>query len=110
MGYSGCVYLLQEIVNRLYETLFNFLPVDAAFSQMKNGANGGPPSGAQPGNMRWQSEAKARLDAALEKLPFLTRISASREYQRQAEGLAQAEEMGEVTIAVVEAVLEKQRS
>jgi 3,8-divinyl chlorophyllide a/chlorophyllide a reductase subunit Z len=112
MGYRGAVYVLQEIVNRLYEMLFNFLPVDAAYTQKappglgpqaapaaKNGA------GARPGNLPWQPAAKELLDAALEKLPFLPRISASREIQMQVEALAHAQASAEVTPEIVEAVL-----
>lgn len=108
MGYRGTVYLLQEIVNRLYEVLFNFLPVDTAYAQMRggNGSNGIPKAAAaQPGNLPWQPEAKARLDAALEKIPFMSRISASREIQMQVESLAQAEKVAEVTPVLVEKVL-----
>ena len=37
------------------------------------------------GNLRWQPEAKLLLDAALEQLPFIPRISASRQLQMQVE-------------------------
>lgn len=112
MGYRGTVYLLQEIVNRLYEVLFNFLPLDAAYSQSRgsNGVNGAArPPVAQPGNLPWQLEAKARLDVALDTIPFLSRISASRELQMQVESLAQAEKLAEVTPEMVEKALASRR-
>jgi len=107
MGYRGAVYVLQEIVNRLYEALFNFLPVDTAYTQVRgsvNGANGtaSVSQSDKPGNLPWQAEAKTLLDKALDKLPFLTRISASRELQMQIESLAFAREMVEVTPELVE--------
>lgn len=112
MGYRGAVYLLQEIVNRLYEVLFNFLPVDSAYSRPSgNGALNGAAKPANnkpghvPGNLPWQPEAKALLDAALDKLPFLPRISASREIQMQAERAAQEAELKEVTAELIQAVL-----
>lgn len=108
MGYRGAVYLVQEIVNRLYDTLFNFLPVDGAYA--KGGAGGppqGPPQGASPGNMPWQPEAKALLDAALEKLPYIPRISASRELQMKVEGLAGSRGEKEITASLVEEALGK---
>jgi len=143
MGYSGATYLVQEIVNLLYETLFNFLPVDAAYAQTRGGAgmgmmgppsgtpskgaSGGPPSGTpggppldadsqsaaedqqqpsqQPGNLPWQPEATVALDAALEKIPFLPRISASRELQMKAETLAQNRGLKKVTADLMAEVL-----
>lgn len=108
MGYRGAVYLLQEIINRLYEVLFNFLPVDAAYTQMRgsNGAGGVPPAPVnRPGNLPWQPEAKARLDAALEQIPFLSRISASRDLQMKVESLAHTENLKVVTLDEVEKVL-----
>ncbi len=108
MGYRGTVYLLQEIVNRLYEVLFNFLPVDTAYAQTRgsNGTNGVPKvSSVQPGNLPWQPEAKARLDEALEQIPFMSRISASREIQMEVEALAHKENVTEVTLDLIENVL-----
>jgi len=120
MGYRGTVYILQEIVNKLYDALFNFLPVDAAYAQIRgggsapgapgqNGTNGSNGASAtrddQPGNLPWQPEAKARLDAALEKLPFLPRISASRELQMKAESLARSRDLSEVTSELVDEIL-----
>ena len=112
MGYRGTVYILQEIVNRLYEVLFNFLPVDAAYAQIRgnHSPNGGPPvrKGDQPGNLPWQSEAKGLLDNALEQLPFLPRISASRELQMRVETLAHERELAEITEDLVAEVLASQ--
>lgn len=108
MGYRGAVYVLQEIINRLYEVLFNFLPVDAAYAQSRGtlGTNGtAPAQSGQPGNLPWQGEAKALLDATLEKLPFLPRISASRELQMKVEALAHQRELTEVTSTLVEELL-----
>ena len=104
MGYRGAVYILQEIVNRLYEALFQFLPVDAAYAQLRNGA-GALPASDSPGNLPWQTEAKTLLDAALDKLPFLPRISASRELQMKVETLARTRQLSEVTPTLVQELL-----
>jgi len=113
MGYRGAVVLIQEIVNRLYEALYNFLPVDGAYANQRAGAGapGGPPRNTKsdPGNLPWQAEAKAILDAAVEKLPFLARISASRELQMRVETQAHDRGLGEITSDLAAEVLEMQR-
>jgi chlorophyllide a reductase subunit Z len=116
MGYRGAVYVIQEIVNHLYDTLFNFLPVDGAYAKP---AAGGPPAGVSaagkagsagngtnnlggatganaPGNLPWAAEAKALLDRALDKVPFLARISASRDLQMRVEAQARAKGLTQV--------------
>jgi len=112
MGYHGAVVLIQEIVNRLYEALYNFLPVDGAYANQragKLGASGAPRSTqADPGNLPWQAEAKAILDAAVEKLPFLARISASRELQMRVETQAHDRGLGEITPDLAAEILEMQ--
>ncbi|MEZ4581728.1 MAG: hypothetical protein R3A10_08840 [Caldilineaceae bacterium] len=108
MGYRGAVYVVQEIVNRLYEALFQFLPVDGAYAQTRNG--GPPPAQSeQPGNLPWQPAAQARLDRALASMPFLPRISASREVQMQAESLARTRKLSEVTPDLVDEILASAR-
>jgi chlorophyllide a reductase subunit Z len=104
MGYRGAVYLVQEIVNRLYDTLFNFLPVDGAYARQPGGA-ASRPKAAAPGNLPWQPAAKQLLDASLEKLPYIPRISASRQLQMQVEGLARQRAASEVTAELVEEAL-----
>ncbi|MBK9709876.1 MAG: chlorophyllide a reductase subunit Z [Kouleothrix sp.] len=104
MGYRGAVYVIQEIVNRLYEALFNFLPVDSAYA--KSAAVATAPAGSA-GNLPWQPAAKALLDAALEQLPFIPRISASRQLQMQVEAVATQRGQAEVTPELVEETLEQ---
>jgi len=110
MGYRGTVYIVQEIVNRLYEALFTFLPLDTAYQKAPAGfgppaANGQKTTGPAPGNLPWQAEAKAMLDDALEKMPFLARISASRELQMKVEGAAQQRGLKEVTAELAAEIL-----
>lgn len=106
MGFRGAVYVIQEIVNRLYDTLFNFLPVDSAYSKAQHGSTA-PNMAVGPGNLPWNPEAKALLDSALDKMPFLSRISASRELQMKVEGIARQQGKQEVTEALVAEILEQ---
>ncbi len=108
MGYRGAVYLAQEIVNRLYDTLFNFLPVDGAYAQ---GRSAGPPPRAEvrPGNLPWHPEAKQILDGALEQLPYIPRISASRELQMKVEGLAHERGVAEISPELVAEALAQRK-
>ena len=111
IGYRGCVILMQEIVNRLYDGLLNFLPVDGAYAAARGqgGAPAAAPSG-QSGNLRWSSDARDLLDAELQKLPYLPRISASRQLQMVIEGIARQQGVTEVTVDVVNAGLAANRS
>ncbi len=93
MGYRGTVHVIQEIVNRLYEALFNFLPLDSGQKS------------SDPGSLPWQPEARTLLDQALEKLPFLARISASRELQMRVESQARSRGLREVTPELADDVL-----
>lgn len=105
MGYRGCVVVLQEIVNRLYDVLFNFLPVDSAYSAKQDDglrSNGAAQSeSSKPGNLPWEPEAKVLLDETLDKLPFLPRISASREMQMKVEKLAHERGLQQITVDLV---------
>ncbi|MEZ4638174.1 MAG: chlorophyllide a reductase subunit Z [Caldilineaceae bacterium] len=109
MGYRGAVYVVQDIVNRLYESLFNFLPVDGAYAQARAGGSpsAAPVNGAgtAPGNLPWQADAKQLLDKALEKLPFLSQISASRELQMKVETHARQRGLKEITPEIAAEVL-----
>ena len=111
MGYRGCVYLVQEIMNRLYDGLLNFLPVDGAYAAQRANAAGTPTpaSDSNQGNLPWNNEARAILDKELEKLPYLPRISASRQLQMAIEGIARQRNAPEVTVELVELGLAQNR-
>jgi chlorophyllide a reductase subunit Z len=115
MGYAGAANIMQELVNRFYEMVFTFLPVDLVKPATTGGGPGGPPRGAPAGpppattssaeTIAWTKEAAERLNVALEQVPFLARISASRSLRLAAEQAARARGATEVTIALVEAAI-----
>ena len=78
MGHSGAVYLLQEIVNSLYDMLFNFLPINRR----------GPSREESVGKVAWSNEANALLNDMVKKAPFISQISFGRELKRKAEQFA----------------------
>jgi 3,8-divinyl chlorophyllide a/chlorophyllide a reductase subunit Z len=75
MGHSGAVYLLQEIVNALYDMLFNFLPLNRRTSVVEEPVQ----------KVAWSSEANALLNEMVKKAPFISQISYGRELKRKAE-------------------------
>ncbi len=111
MGYAGAANIMQELVNRFYEMVFSFLPVDL----VKPVTSAGPPRGAPAGppppttssaeTIAWTKEAAERLNVALEQVPFLARISASRSLRLAAEQAARVRGATEVTLALVEAAI-----
>ncbi|NTW10476.1 MAG: chlorophyllide a reductase subunit Z, partial [Chlorobiaceae bacterium] len=78
MGHSGTVYLLQEIVNALYDMLFNFLPLNRPSAIPE-----GPAA-----KIAWSSEANALLNEIVKKAPFISQISFGREMKKKAELMA----------------------
>ncbi|MCS6773239.1 MAG: chlorophyllide a reductase subunit Z [Anaerolineae bacterium] len=99
MGFSGVVYLVQEIVNRYYELVFNFLPFDnlAGGAQLREVVN--PLTMAS--RLVWTEEARRQLEQHLETIPWISRISASRELRAQVERYAVRHALKEVTPEVV---------
>jgi chlorophyllide a reductase subunit Z len=86
MGHSGAVFLVQDIVNSLYEILFTFLPI-----------NRRQEAASQPAvKITWTGEAKAMLDEIVKKAPFISQISFGRELKRKAE--ANAARLGKETV------------
>ncbi|MGJ3239660.1 MAG: chlorophyllide a reductase subunit Z [Anaerolineae bacterium] len=109
MGYRGTVYIIQEIINRLYETLFDFLPMDSAYAQARGEVSAMPSHSPAVGNLKWTEDAKVMLDGALENMPFIARISASRELQLRVETLAHQRGVKEVTKELATEVLMTER-
>jgi len=101
MGYSGVIYIVQEIVNRYYDLVFNFLPFDnvAAAGQLKEVTL------TAASKLVWSEAARARLEQQLEGIPWISRISASRELRAQVETYAVRHQVREVTLEVVERAL-----
>jgi len=91
MGYSGAVYLVQEVCNALFDALFNILPlgteldkVEATLSRMHE-------------ELPWDAAAEQTLASALEALPVLTRISAAKRLRDQVEQAARSAHEERVT-------------
>jgi len=101
MGYSGVIYIVQEIVNRYYDLVFNFLPFDnvAAAGQLKEVTL------TAASKLVWSEAARARLEQQLEGIPWISRISASRELRAQVETYAVKHQVREVTPEIVEQAL-----
>ncbi len=114
MGYAGAANIMQELVNRFYEMVFNFLPVETVKPAGGPPGQGGPPQAPAAGQpqgavsaetMAWTPEAAERLSSAIEQVPFLARISASRALRLASEQAARAKGASEVTLDLVEAAI-----
>ncbi|MCS7062400.1 MAG: chlorophyllide reductase subunit Z, partial [Anaerolineae bacterium] len=68
-------------------------------------AAGGPPKPSGAETMPWTKEATDRLNAALDAVPYLARISASRALRAAAEQAARARGLKEVTLEMIEAAI-----
>lgn len=103
MGYSGAMFLVQELVNRFYDSLFNFLPVETAQGRAEWSAS-------RAGTMPWHADATARLNTLLEGVPFIARISATRNVRTAAEDLARARGEAQVLVADVDSSFESTKN
>ena len=104
MGFAGAAYIMQELVNQFYEIVFNFLPVEQVRSTAQPaGAPTATTSSAT--TMPWSEAATQRLTLAIEQVPFLARISASRTLRQAAEQSARTQGLAEVSLELVEVAI-----
>ena len=82
MGYSGAVYLVQEVCNALFDMLFHVIPQAAVLDRVE-------PTPAR-GTIVWDDEARLLFEAAVAKRPVLTRISEAKRLRDAAEAAARA--------------------
>ena len=87
MGHSGAVWIIQEIVNALYDILFAFLPIT------KRSAGAAVP----PVRIGWTPQANALLEEIVKKAPFISQISFGRELKQKAEAQAARQGLDTVT-------------
>jgi chlorophyllide a reductase subunit Z len=92
MGHSGTVWLLQEIVNALYDMLFNFLPIQRRTE----------PTEIPATKVSWSSEAESLLQELVKKAPFISQISFGRELKNRAELLATSQGKDTVTVELLQ--------
>jgi chlorophyllide a reductase subunit Z len=77
MGYAGCVYLVQEVCNALFDVLFHIIPLGTELDK----AEATPARQTVP----WNDDARTLLDALVDEQPPLVRISLAKRLRDRAE-------------------------
>jgi chlorophyllide a reductase subunit Z len=104
MGYSGCTWLVQEVVNALFDALFHILPLSTQMDMAE----------ATPARMvreiQWEDAAKLELDALVEREPVLVRISAAKRLRDAAEAATRAAGETHVSVSRLRQILQQARA
>jgi chlorophyllide a reductase subunit Z len=99
MGYSGAVYLIQEVCNSLFDALFHILPLGTEMDKVD-------PTPArlqgQIASIPWEEEAQALLNKLIGNQPVLTQISVAKRIRDEAEFEARKQNIERVTVACVQ--------
>ena len=90
MGFSGAVYLVQEVCNGLFDALFHILPLSAQLDRVE------PTPARAHLELAWEEAAKRALDHWVDGQPVLIRISAAKRGRDGAERAARAEGCAQV--------------
>jgi chlorophyllide a reductase subunit Z len=99
MGYSGATYLVQEVCNALFDALFHILPLGVELDRLE------PTPARRHEELAWSDEAKAALDAEVERQPVLVRISAAKRLRDEAERAARRADETSVSLDRLRSVL-----
>ena len=99
MGYSGAVYLIQEVCNCLFDALFNILPLGTEMDKVDR-----TPAKVQSSlkTMPWEQEAQTLLNKLISNQPVLTQISAAKRIRDEAELEARKQNIERVTVDCVQ--------
>ncbi|RPF71754.1 chlorophyllide a reductase subunit Z [Aurantiacibacter spongiae] len=97
MGYSGAVWVVQEVCNALFDTLFEIIPLASRLD-----AAPATPA-AKSGPFHWSPEAQEMFDRAVSRAPLLARISAAKALRDAAEAEARTRNSQHIDIATLNA-------
>lgn len=99
MGYSGAVYLVQEICNALFDALFHILPLGTALDKDKEATLTRSSGDALP----WDEEAREVFETLVAEFAPLVRISVAKRIRDAAESAARRAQEPLVTVDRVRA-------